>query len=91
MKDLEEKIQELEENVKQLTKLIKIMNRRLSKQFLLHDSVYNDKYGEGVIIEINNDKHYCLIVKFKHGKVSFTADGKEYDDEEQPSLKLLNE
>lgn len=87
---MENKIQELEEKLNQLTELINNINNRLSKQFFLGDRVYTDEYGEGTIVEIDATEFYSLEVKFVlYGHVTFSADGKEYHHQTEPVLKLL--
>ena len=83
------RIATLEKQVADLTALVETMNKRLSKQFLLQDRVVDKQYGKGTIVEIDNSV-YSLGVEFDNGETaSFTRDGREFLENEKPSLKLL--
>jgi hypothetical protein len=46
--------------------------------FKLDQTVYHPIYDEGIITDVNWSETHPILVKFKHGEVSFTEDGRAY-------------
>jgi hypothetical protein len=49
------------------------------KYFKLNQTVYNRKYGKGIVIGVENTTPYPIKVEFKSTTISFTEDGREYE------------
>ena len=57
------------------------------KPFKLNDPVTNTKHGFGVVISIDNDNLYPIVVRFDNkSEETFTVDGKYVDSDHTATL-----
>lgn len=47
-------------------------------KFKVGDTVYSDRYGEGVVTKVEPEIVFCLFVDFKDATSNFTRQGREF-------------
>lgn len=83
-----------QEALKDSIKMFELYYSEHSKipKYLVHDKVFDAKFGKGVVIEITNRRWYPLKVKFDNGSIKYYTLTGVYDRlwDKKPSLHFFN-